>query len=78
MACFFYNWQTLITGGLAIIAALIGAGAAYHVGNAQIAVAKRKDRLQARCIAVAISPELLVLKVRYERSRRSDGLKCCD
>jgi hypothetical protein len=67
---FLFNWQTLITGGLAIVAALIGAGAAYYVGHTQIAAAKRKDRLQARCIAVAISPELLQLKVRYERARK--------
>jgi hypothetical protein len=67
---FLSNWQTLITGGLAIIAAIIGAGAAYHVGSAQMAAAKRKDRLQARCIAVAISPELLDLKVRHERASK--------
>jgi hypothetical protein len=65
---FLYNWQTLITGGLAIVAALIGAWAAYHVGHAQIAAVKRRDRLQARCIAVAVSLELLALKVRYERT----------
>jgi hypothetical protein len=67
MTDFLYNWQTLITGGLAIIAAFIGAWAAYHVGN------KRKDRLQAQCIAVAISPELLDLKVRHERARKIIG-----
>jgi hypothetical protein len=70
---FLYNWQTLITGGLAIIAAIIGASAAYHVGSAQMAAAKRKDRLQAQCIAVAISPELLNLKVRYERASKIIG-----
>jgi hypothetical protein len=71
MTDFLFNWQTLITGGLAIVAALIGAWAAYHVGSAQIAVAKRKERLQARCIAVAISPELLQLKVRMSGRARS-------
>ena len=65
-----YDWQTLITGWLAIVAAIIGAWAAYYVGSAQMAAAKRKDRLQARCIAVAISPELLDLRVRYERASR--------
>jgi hypothetical protein len=65
-----YDWQTLITGGLAIIAAIIGAWAAYRVGNAQMAAAKRKDRLQAQCIAVAISPELLDFKVRHERASK--------
>jgi hypothetical protein len=65
-----YDWQTLITGRLAIIAAIIGAWAAYHVGNAQMAAAKRKDRLQAQCIAVAISPELLDFKVRHGRASK--------
>jgi hypothetical protein len=38
------------------------------VGNIQVAATKRKDRLQARCIAVAIVPELLDLKVQHERA----------
>jgi hypothetical protein len=65
-----YDWQTIITGGLAIVAAIIGAWAAYCIGNAQMAAAKRKDRLQAQCIAVAISPELLDFKVRHERASK--------
>ena len=65
-----YDWQTIITGGLAIVAAIIGAWAAYRIGNAQMAAAKRKDRLQAQCIAVAISPELLDFKVRHERASK--------
>jgi hypothetical protein len=73
MRQFLYDWQTLITGGLAIVAAIIGAWAAYRVGNAQITAAKRKDRLQAQCIAVAISPELLDFKVRHERASKIIG-----
>jgi hypothetical protein len=34
----------------------------------QIAALSRKDRLQARCLALAIEPELLQLKVRHERA----------
>ena len=53
-----YDWQTLVAGGLAIVAAIIGAIAAYRVGNAQVRVAKEKDLLQARGIAVAIYSEI--------------------
>jgi hypothetical protein len=63
-----YDWQTLITGGLAIVAAIIGAWAAYYVGRAQLAAAKQKDRLQAHCLAVGIFPELLELEVRHRRA----------
>lgn len=66
----FYDWQTIFAGAMAIVAALIGAGAAYYVGYIQIAAAKRKDRSQARCLAVAILPELLHLRVRHGRATK--------
>jgi hypothetical protein len=65
-----YDWQTLIAGGLAIVAAIIGAIAAYRVGNAQVRVAKQKDLLQAHGIAVAIYPEILKLKLIIEDARQ--------
>jgi hypothetical protein len=34
-----YDWQTIIAGLLAIVAAAIGARAAYRIGNAQIVAA---------------------------------------
>jgi hypothetical protein len=40
------------------------------VGSAQTLAAKQKDRLQARCLAVAIFPELLHLEVRHERTTK--------
>jgi hypothetical protein len=75
-----YDWQTIITGGLAILAALIGGGMTYRAGviqakatrkaaNEQIAAAARKDRLQARGIAVAIYSDILELKIIIEKSR---------
>ena len=63
-----YDWQTLIAGGLAVIAAIIGAIAAYRVGNAQVAAAKQKDRLQARGIVVGVHPELVQLQMRHKRA----------
>jgi hypothetical protein len=65
-----YDWQTIITGALAIIAALIGAVAAYRVGNIQLAAIKRRDHLQARCLAVGIAPELLQMRTDLERTKK--------
>jgi hypothetical protein len=63
-----YDRQTLIAGGLAIVAAIIGAIAAYRVGRAQIIAAKHRDRLQARGIAVGVYPELWELQVLHKRA----------
>ena len=65
---FLYNWQTLSAGVLAIVAALIGAVAAYRIGNAQIRAARRRDRLQARGIVVGVYPELLSVQVQKKRA----------
>jgi len=65
---FLDKWQTLVAGGMAIVAAGIGAAAAYFVGRAQVRAAERRDRLQARSLSVAISPELLQLRVRHQRA----------
>ena len=75
-----YDWQTIITGGLAILAALIGGGMAYRAGviqakatqkaaNEQIGATARRDRLQARGIAVAIYSDILELAVTIEKTR---------
>jgi hypothetical protein len=61
-----YDWQTIIAGFLAVIAAAIGAGAAYHVGNAQIAATKQKDQLQAKSLAVVILPEIVRLRAHLK------------
>jgi hypothetical protein len=66
----FYDWQTIFAGAMAILAAIIGAGAAYYVGHIQMAAAKEKDRSQARCLAVAVLPELLQLKMRHDRATK--------
>lgn len=79
-----YDWQTIITGGLAILAALIGGGMAYRAGviqakatqkaaNEQIAATAHKDRLQARGIAVAIYADILELEVTIEKTRMRVG-----
>jgi hypothetical protein len=60
----------LIVGVFAFVAALLGAWAAYRVGNAQMAAAKHRDRLQGHCPAVAIYPELLDLEVGHSRTIR--------
>jgi hypothetical protein len=60
-----YDWQTIIAGILAIVAAAIGARAAYSIGNAQITSAKQKDRLQAKALAVTILPEIIQLRVDH-------------
>jgi hypothetical protein len=53
---------------LAVGAAAVGAWAAYRVGNAQVVAAKQRNRLQARCLAVAIYPEPLDLEVAHKRA----------
>jgi F0F1-type ATP synthase membrane subunit c/vacuolar-type H+-ATPase subunit K len=65
---FIYDWQTLIAGFLAIGAAIIGAIAVYYVGNAQMAAVRKRDRLQAKSLAVAILPEILQLRVHHDRA----------
>jgi len=75
-----YEWQTLAAGALAVLAAALGGGMAYRAGkiqakatqkaaNAQIAAAARKDRLQARGIAVAIYSDILELEIITETRR---------
>lgn len=71
MVSFLYNWQTLIAGAFAIVAALVGAVAAYKVGNAQIRAARFRDRLQARGIVVGVYAELLLVEVQRDRAART-------
>jgi len=68
MVSFLYIWQTLIAGALAIVAALIGAIAAYKVGNVQIRAARSRDRLQARGIVVGVYPELFSVEAQRDRA----------
>jgi len=65
-----YDWQTIIAGALALIAALIGAKAAYQVGNSQMLASKNRDQLQARCLAVAVAPEIMQIKADFERATK--------
>jgi hypothetical protein len=61
-----YDWQTIIAAFLALGAAAWGARTAYRIGNAQIAAAKQKDQLQAKCLAVAIFPEIGQLRAHRD------------
>jgi hypothetical protein len=58
MRDFLFNWQTIITGGLAIVAAIIGAVAAYHVGNIQVADAQRRDEREIDALRKSLATEL--------------------
>lgn len=58
----------LIAGIAAYAAGFVQARATRQAADRQIASANRKDRLQALCIAVGIYPELLVIRVTYERA----------
>jgi hypothetical protein len=61
----------LLAGAIAYLAGWLQARATRQAADRQIAAAARKDRLQARCIAVGISPELLALEVAYERASKT-------
>jgi hypothetical protein len=72
------HWQTLIAGAFALVAGSVAylaglqqARATTRASNDQIAAAARKDRLQARCIAVGISPELLQLEAAHGRAQQA-------
>src|SRR5665213_1617369 len=69
------HWQTLITGafalvagGIAYIAGVQQACATTRASRNQLADAARKDRLQARCITLAIYPELELLRILRDRA----------
>jgi hypothetical protein len=73
----FYDWQTIITGALAILGAFIAyragviqARATRKAADKQIAAIGRTEQLQARCIAVGIAPELGALRIAHESSSR--------
>jgi hypothetical protein len=61
----------LLAGAAAYLAGWLQARATRQAADRQIAAAARKDRLQARCIAVGISPELLALEVAHERAYKT-------
>jgi hypothetical protein len=78
---FFRDQGSLIAGVLALIAGVIAycAGAiqartAREGVDRQLAAATQRDRVQARCIAVGISPELLQLEVTNQRAREAINL----
>jgi hypothetical protein len=71
------HWQTLIAGAFALIAGAIAyiaglqqAFATTRSSRNQLAAAARKDRLQARCIAVGIAPKLDALRIARGNSSR--------
>lgn len=71
------HWQTLIAGAFALAAGAVAyiagvqqARATKRASDDQLGAAARKDRLQARCIAVGISPELLQLQSAHERAQQ--------
>jgi hypothetical protein len=47
---FLYNWQTIITGGLAILAALIGGGITYRAGVIQANATRTAADLQVAAV----------------------------
>jgi hypothetical protein len=57
MQDFLYNWQTLITGGLAILAALIGGGMAYRAGVIQANATRKAADRQIFAITSALQAE---------------------
>jgi hypothetical protein len=57
-----YEWQTIVTGGLAIIAAIIGGVAVYCAGRVQAKETRNAGELQA----AAINAELNHLKAEKE------------
>jgi len=59
----------LIAGAIAYAAGLIQAKATKDAAKRQTEYLNRKDRLQARCIATAIVPELVEVKGAYERAQ---------
>jgi hypothetical protein len=64
----------LIAGVIAYYAGVIQARAAREGVDRQLAAAIQRDRVQARCIAVGISPELLQLKVTHQGAREAINL----
>jgi hypothetical protein len=60
-----FLWQAIITGGLAILAAVIGALAAIWAINIQLSAAKKKDHLQAHCLAIALEQHPIRLNRRF-------------
>jgi len=70
-----WEWQTLITGGVALIAGVL----AYRAGvqqaretrdasKAQLAAAAAKDRLQRQGLALGVAPELDFIEARHKRA----------
>jgi uncharacterized Rmd1/YagE family protein len=57
-----YDWQTIIAGALAILAALIGGGIAYWAGRVQANATRTAADLQV----VAINAQLVHLKAEKE------------
>ena len=68
-----YDWQTIITGPLAILAAVIGGGMAYWAGRVQAKATRTAADLQV----AAINDQLAHLKAeKDEADRRARGLAC--
>jgi hypothetical protein len=66
---FLYNWQTIITGGLAILAALIGGGITYRAGVIQA----NATRTAADSQVAAVNTQLAHLKAeKAEADKREE------
>ena len=64
----------MIAGGIAYYAGVIQARTARDGVDRQLAAAIQRDRVQARSIAVAISPELLQLEVTHQSASAAINL----
>jgi len=62
------DWGTAIGGVLALIAGVGAYAGASRAATRQIQAMRRKDRLQARGIVVAVHPELLSIQVQRDRA----------
>jgi hypothetical protein len=59
----------MIGGVLALVAGVVAYFGAMRAANRQVAALRRRDRLQARGLAVAVYPELLEIQVAVDRTR---------
>jgi hypothetical protein len=67
---FIYDWQTLIAGALAILAAVIGGGMAYQAGRVQANATRRAADLQV----AAMNAQLAHLKAeKNEADQRAES-----
>jgi hypothetical protein len=66
---FFRDQGSMIGGLLALLAGIIAYFGAMRAADRQVTALRRRDRLQARGIAVAVYPELMEIQVALDRTR---------